>query len=456
MRITMYTNKQKNKKHTAVSIRLLSLFCGIVFLSAPVFSGCSRRTSGEPSGTVYLNTTESSSPAQPTSSAAPTTSTAKETTTAAPTEETTDITVAVTVAEPKEITLVAVGDMLLHGGIHNSSLQPDGTYNYSHVFEHVRDRVMAADIAVANQEVILGGTELGVSSYPEFNSPQEFGDYLVDTGFDVILHASNHTMDKDTVGVLNTIHFWKEQHPDITYLGINENEEERSTIRIVESNGLRIAMLNYTYGLNGFSLPKERPYLINLMDEQHKSDIAADLKKAREEADFVIVYPHWGTEYVLEATDAQKEWAQFFADNGADLIIGTHPHVLEPVEQIEASDGRQVLVYYSLGNFISIQYYNYSMLGGFAEVTIRKDGNGTYISDYDMDFLVTHYTAGRTEMTTYFLSDYTDEMAGRHAILTEPYQGNYAEAYKNVNQWYPFTVEGLWNLARQICPEFVD
>lgn len=112
-------------------------------------------------------------------------------------------------------------------------------------------------------------------------------------------------------------------------------------------------------------------------------------------------------------------------------------------------------MYYSLGNYISIQYYNYSMLGGFAEVTITKDSTGTYISDYDMDFLVTHYTAGRTEMTTYFLSDYTDELASRHAILTEPYAGQYAEGYRNVNQWYPFTVEGLWNLARQICPQFV-
>ena len=295
-----------------------------------------------------------------------------------------------------------------------------------------------------------------MSSYPQFNSPQDFGDALVDAGFDVILHASNHTMDKDTVAVLNTIHFWKEKHPDITFLGINENQEERNTIRIVEKDGVKLAMLNYTYGLNGFSLPSDKPYLVNLMDEAHKTEIAEDLKKAREEADFVIVYPHWGTEYVLEATDEQKQWAQFFADNGADLIIGTHPHVVEPVEWITASDGRQTLVYYSLGNYISIEYYNYSMLGGFAEVTITKDSSGTYISDYDMDFLVTHYTAGRTEMTTYFLSDYTDELASRHAILTEPYAGQYAESYRNVNQWYPFTVDGLWNLARQICPQFVD
>ena len=230
---------------------------------------------------------------------------------------------------PVSVNLIAVGDMLLHGGIHNSSLQPDGSYNYAHVFEHTKDRIAAADIAVANQEVILGGVELGVSSYPAFNSPQAFGDALVDTGFDVILHASNHTMDKDTVGVLNTIHFWKEKHPDTTFLGINENEDERDTIRIVEKDGIKIAMLNYTYGLNGFSLPADKPYLVNLMDDAHKTEIAQDMKNAREQADFVIVYPHWGTEYMLEATDEQKQWAQFFADNGVKRCgQKTNPNLL--------------------------------------------------------------------------------------------------------------------------------
>lgn len=436
---------KRNSKPTHSLIAMLLCLC----LGITTLAGCSRTASSD--GTIYLeSTSQTVDSSTENTETASTVEPASEETSA---DETTEVTATVA---PVSVNLIAVGDMLLHGGIHNSALQADGSYNYEHVFEHTKDRIAAADIAVANQEVILGGVELGVSSYPQFNSPQDFGDALVDAGFDVILHASNHTMDKDTVAVLNTIHFWKEKHPDITFLGINENQEERNTIRIVEKDGVKLAMLNYTYGLNGFSLPSDKPYLVNLMDEAHKTEIAEDLKKAREEADFVIVYPHWGTEYVLEATDEQKQWAQFFADNGADLIIGTHPHVVEPVEWITASDGRQTLVYYSLGNYISIQYYNYSMLGGFAEVTITKDSSGTYISDYDMDFLVTHYTAGRTEMTTYFLSDYTDELASRHAILTEPYAGQYAESYRNVNQWYPFTVDGLWNLARQICPQFVD
>ncbi len=462
--LTNFNNRKKNRMHIG---QLQAFILSMCLVTAGIFglTGCSDASTNV-NNTIYLETTkqtagsddtatlpadnesESGNPSDSTGEPENAGTSSDSTTAEASTE------VTATVA-PVSVNLIAVGDMLLHGGIHNSSLQPDGSYNYAHVFEHTKDRIAAADIAVANQEVILGGVELGVSSYPAFNSPQAFGDALVDTGFDVILHASNHTMDKDTVGVLNTIHFWKEKHPDTTFLGINENEDERDTIRIVEKDGIKIAMLNYTYGLNGFSLPADKPYLVNLMDDAHKTEIAQDMKNAREQADFVIVYPHWGTEYMLEATDEQKQWAQFFADNGADLIIGTHPHVVEPVEWITAANGRQTLVYYSLGNYISIQYYNYSMLGGFAEVTITKDSTGTYISDYDMDFLVTHYTAGRTEMTTYFLSDYTDELASRHAILTEPYAGQYAEGYRNVNQWYPFTVEGLWNLARQICPQFV-
>lgn len=372
------------------------------------------------------------------------------------TEQSTEDIPVIAPVEPANVSLIAVGDMLLHGGIHTSSQQSDGSYDYTHVFEHVIDRIAAADIAVANQEVILGGAELGISSYPNFNAPYDFGNYLVKTGFDVILHASNHTMDKDTIGVLNTMSFWKQNHPDITVLGINENQEERDMVKIVEKNGIKIAMLNYTYGLNGYELPEGKPYLINLMNESTKEDIKKDLQKARETSDFVIVYPHWGTEYVLEETSEQQQWAQFYADNGADLIIGTHPHVVEPVKWITAADGRQVLVYYSLGNFISIQYYNYSMLGGMAKIDIRKDEKGTYIADYGMDFLVTHYTGGRTEMTTYFLEDYTEDLAGRHAIHVEPYtaaDGKYAEGYRNINQWYPFTVDGLNSLAKQICPD---
>ena len=184
------------------------------------------------------------------------------------------------------------------------------------------------------------------------------------------------------------------------------------------------------------------------MTDSTKDKIAADIAKAKEISDFVIVFPHWGTEYNLGTDDSQKSWAKFFADNGVDLVIGTHPHVVEPVEWIDRADGGKMLVYYSLGNFVSVQYYNFSRLGGMAKVSITKDSSGTYISDYGMNFLITHYTAGRGAITTYFLDNDTDELASQHAILTEP-----SEKFMEVNKNYPFTVAGLKALAKSICPD---
>lgn len=353
--------------------------------------------------------------------------------------------------DPVTISITAIGDMLMHAGASMPAVQADGSYNYDYLFANVKDSIQAADMAVVNEEVIFGGNELGLLGYPHFNVRDELGHSLVNAGFDTVLFATNHAIDQHASGILNTINFWETNYPDITYLGIHESQEHSDNIVIKEIEGIKVALLNYTYSLNGFNLPSDMPYLVDLMTKYTKEEVAADIAKAEELADFVIVFPHWGTEYVLEETEEQQEWAQLFVDNGADLIIGTHPHVVEPVEWVEGKNGNKALVYYSLGNFVSIQYYNFSMLGGMAEVSITKDSSGTYISDYDMEFLVTHYTPGRTQVTTYFLDDYTDELASQHAILTEP-----GEKYMNVNKNYPFTVEGLKALAEQICPDLAD
>ena len=274
------------------------------------------------------------------------------------------------------MTLLAVGDNLIHIEVVQSGLKEDGSYNYDHLYDEIKDDIMAADIAVVNQETILGGRDLTYSGYPAFNSPTEIGDALINAGFDVVLHATNHTLDKGLQGVLNTLDYW-DKHPEITVLGINRSGEDRNRIAIIEKNGIRIAMLNYTYGLNGYKIPEDRPYLVNLLD---KDLMEADLKKARSEADFVVVFPHWGTEYSYEPSKSQKELVEFFYELGVDLVIGTHPHVLQPVELITSESGHNMLVYYSLGNFLSYQKEAARMLGGMAHVTITKDDTGTYIS----------------------------------------------------------------------------
>ena len=319
--------------------------------------------------------------------------------------------------ENSEITLVMVGDILLHDPVAESGMREDGTYNFDAVFENVSDKISEADLALVNQEVILGGSELGITGYPCFNAPYELGDALVDAGFDVVLHGTNHALDKGKRGLENCLNFWETVYPDTAVLGINESAEEQDEIYIYEQDGIRIAVLNYTYGTNGIPLPEGMPYAVNLLDEEK---VAEDLRKADDTADFVIVCPHWGTEYKLAETDEQHYWASVFEENGADLVIGTHPHVIEPVEWFDEEGG--MLVYYSLGNFVNWtsgtgEGVANRMVGGMAEVTIGLDESGeAVIKEYDMEPLICHVEEGTYGVTVYFMEDYTEELAEKNEI----------------------------------------
>ncbi len=316
-----------------------------------------------------------------------------------------------------EITLVMVGDILLHTPVAESGEKAEGGYDFSAIFANLKDEISQADLALVNQEVILGGEELGISGYPSFNAPYELGDALAEAGFDVILHATNHALDKGKKGILNCLDFWEEKHPEEAVLGIHDSEEDRQEIYIREQNGIRIAILNYTYGTNGIPLPEDMPYCVDLLEEER---VREDLQKAQEAADFVIVCPHWGTEYVLKETSAQRKWAQLFADNGADLVLGTHPHVIEPVEWVDGT-----LVYYSLGNFVNWTSgtgpgTSDRMVGGMACVTIGPDESGqAAIRDYSVIPLVCHLEKGFGGVTVYPLEEYTEELAGKNEIVKQ-------------------------------------
>jgi poly-gamma-glutamate synthesis protein (capsule biosynthesis protein) len=315
-----------------------------------------------------------------------------------------------------DIDIVMIGDMLVHEGVYNSGRMADGTYNFDHLFTHIKDDVQSADIAIANQETILGGTQLGLSAYPRFNSPQEIGDALVNAGFNVILHATNHVMDKGEMGVANTLNFWREKHPDIAVLGIHSNWDDYSekNVYVYQKNELKFAILNYTYGTNGLSVPSGKEYMVDMLSEEK---VKKDIEYAKTVADFIVVCPHWGTEYVMESSEYQRKWAQFFADNGVDLVIGTHPHVIEPVEYVTSTDGtKSTLVYYSLGNFVSNQDTVATMLGGMAKVTVTNEGGEVHISKYSAVPLVTHLLFGRGLITTYKLCDYSDALASQNRI----------------------------------------
>ena len=320
------------------------------------------------------------------------------------------------------IEIVMVGDMLMHERVMESGLQEDGSYDFSHLFGQMGDKIASADLAMVNQETILGGTELGLTGYPSFNSPYEVGDAEAEAGFDVILSATNHALDKGSKGVLRCVSFWEENYPEISCVGIYDSKEDwENDVFLYEKNDITIAILNYTYGTNGINPPSDMPYLVNYLSE---SKVKEDLEKADALADFVIVCPHWGTEYSLETDSQQKKWTNLFLENGVDLVIGTHPHVIEPIEWVRDENGNEMLVYYSLGNFVNGTAGTGAgtanrMVGGMADVTLGRGEDGSVeIRSYDVIPLVCHI-GEKENYTTYFLSDYTTELAEKNMILSQ-------------------------------------
>ncbi len=327
-----------------------------------------------------------------------------------------------------DFTVIMVGDILLHDGIERCALREDGSYDFTEVFRHTKGEIEEADLAIVNEEVIIGGKELRVSGYPSFNAPYEIADDLADTGFDVICHATNHALDRGKKGIENCLSYWRENHPDIKTVGIYTSKSDSNEICIYEKDGFRIAVLNYTYGTNGIPLPQDMPYAVNLLNEDK---VRADIKKAEKAADFTIVCPHWGTEYNLGISEMQKKWAKVFANLGADLIIGTHPHVIEPVEEIVTDDKRVVPVYYSLGNFINWtsgtgKGVANRMVGAMADVTLARDGNGkVFVKEYKARPIVSHVEPETDGSTVYFLSDYTQAKSFLNEIRSRDPQFSY-------------------------------
>ena len=326
-------------------------------------------------------------------------------------------------AEPPRITIRMVGDILLHDRVAQYAMQEDGSYQFDVIFDDLEEEIAEADLAIVNQEVIIAGKDFRVSGYPNFNAPFELGHALVDAGFDVVCHGTNHALDKGKAGLLSCLDFWEEAYPEIAVLGIYETAEEQDAIYIYEQDGIRIAVLNYTYGTNGIPLPADMPYAVNLLQEDK---VIADIREAEEMADFTVVCPHWGTEYVLEETREQQRWVQIFLENGVDLVIGTHPHVIEPIEMIRDEEtGRDMLVYYSLGNYVNWTSSSGAgianrMVGGMAEVTVTLDERGeAFIEDYSVTALVTHLEEKVNGVFTTTLSEYSQEMSLQNKIVAQ-------------------------------------
>ena len=340
------------------------------------------------------------------------------------------------IPEDKTIRLVAVGDNLFHAGVHLTGKQADGTYDFSFLFETIQPYLDDADIKIINQETIFGGNHRGNDGhlgYPLFNTRTEVGDAIAEAGFNVVTHSTNHTADQGLDGLLHCVSYWEENHPDVLISGIRGEATDEIEIPTMEIEGVTFAFLNYAYSPNMASFPSKYEGYMDMLcyyDPNNRMidfttihpKVLSDIERAEEIADIVVVAPHWGTEYTTTQSGYQEEFARQMTEAGADIIIGTHPHVVQPVSYVESENGNKSLCYYSLGNYVSTQKQVACMLEGMAVVTLTVTPEGEIsINEEETGVipLVCQYTQGSVRIENiYFLHEYTEEMAQRHGMYT--------------------------------------
>ena len=292
--------------------------------------------------------------------------------------------------------IVAFGDNIIHKEIYEYALNRNGR-NFDYLYEPFYEEIRGADIAEFQQETMLVDKEAAISGYPMFGSPIEVGEAIVKAGFNVACCAGNHALDKGIYGINITSDFYKKN--GVTCLGVQNGEEKTyRPFEIVDKNGISFALLDYTFGTGEMDVSEKYPYAVHYLPIDSTGDrkvqendpwsvdsIRSDIRAARDAADFVIVFVHWGNEYEKEVSDYQRSIARVFAEGGADLVIGTHPHVVQEVEMIERPDGGQMLVYYSLGNFRAHQGFGEdTKIGGEALITVEHCFEGVRIADYEI------------------------------------------------------------------------
>ncbi|STO98010.1 CapA family protein [Helicobacter canis] len=350
------------------------------------------------------------------------------------------------------LSLVMAGDALLHTPVYTDAQKVDSstsaiTYNFAKMFAPIAPLIARYDLAFYNQETILGGTELGLSSYPSFNSPQEFGDTMLSLGFNLISLANNHTLDKGERGVRAMLAYWHTKEAEsiarampITIAGSYASQEDRDKPRIYEKNGITYALLAYTYGTNGIPIPKGKEYLVNVYT---KDMLIRDVKALRDKVDLLLVSMHWGIEYDFAPSKEQREFAALLASLGVDIVIGNHPHVIQPIEKIG-----NTLVIYSHGNLISAQKGINKRVGMLTSVRIhlfdtkkreallaRLGAEGGFVprvslSDLRAELIWTHYESGGKNFAIYPLRKVSNKLLPNAKHIYKDYTKILTQAWK--------------------------
>lgn len=332
-----------------------------------------------------------------------------------------------------QVSLVAVGDNIIHERVYNYAKKQaanDDDYNFKPCYQNIKKYISNSDLAFVNQETIIAGDNIKIQGYPTFNTPEALISDLEDTGFNLVSGASNHSMDHEAKGILNSCQIWR-QYNNILFAGIYDSQEDHDHIRIIEKNNITFSFLAYTFGVNEYSnyknvqsQLKHYPYILSQFDEKQ---IKEDVARAKSMSDVVIVSAHWGKEGQYEISDFQKKYAQFFADLGVDLVIGNHSHLIQPIEWIEGHDQHRTLVIYSLGNFLSTMNDVDNQLEGMVSLNFVKKENEIVIENVVYTPLVNHFNDD--VVTVYRLKDYNQKLAEQHSILKD--QKNIIQTFKN-------------------------
>ena len=331
------------------------------------------------------------------------------------------------VVEEREISLVMVGDALIHGAVYQLA-KTGNTYDFKPMFKDVKPIIQNYDLAFYNQETILGGTEIGLSTYPMFNSPYEVGDAFIDMGFNLVSLATNHTLDRGFAAIKNSRSYWNKQEGVIA-AGSYSTQQEKDEVVIQEKNGIKYGLLAYTTLTNGLYREQGKDFSVDVYDPEL---VKKDVEKLRDKVDLLMVSMHWGIEYSHTVSQEQKQIAKYLSDLGVDIIIGTHPHVVEPIEFVG-----DTLVIYSLGNFISAQETVAKLTGLMAAVDIKKttiDGvSSIELSNVSADLVYTCRWDVCGQFNVYPYNKLSNKILNNHDYYYDYYMGIVKELDKNIN-----------------------
>ncbi|WP_075877906.1 CapA family protein [Merdibacter massiliensis] len=329
------------------------------------------------------------------------------------------------IKQDQKVSLTFTGDLLFEQSLYDS-WENDQFGDY---FDRIKP-YLQGDIVVGNQEVPIAGEDLGISGVAySFNAPDWIAPQLADVGFDVLTMSNNHVYDRGYEGVYQTLE--NLENSGITAVGLYPDEKSAEDVTVIEKNGIRIAFLAYTYDTN---IPIEQKYAFvtktflndaGQFDKEHQQMLKEDVEKARSQTDAIVVSMHWGREFTFELNEAQKQAAAYLNDLGVDLIIGNHPHCLQTMQRLVNQEGKETMVFYSLGNLVSaaamvdrasVDFANLYEMGAIVHLNVVKDGESgkIRIEQVHLTPYINHFDVNYSHFQLIPFSEYTEKLAQEH------------------------------------------